>query len=306
MPLWLNRARLLIRLSALFAALLIASAVVAPAAVLPSSATSAFAAPASDDSIEVSHTVDDEIKDEGSDEAADEAADEPSDTATDEAGDTITHEPSDTATDQPTDSATDEGSDPTADEPSDTSADEPSDPVTDEAVGTAADELSRPATREPSDPVTDAFLNRLLGEINHRRDRLGNQHLTYIPARANAALDGFLAESAPSIAWPGPCMHHLVGGAFSWDFVLAAGFGGEARGEVIACPGPEPYWTPDRAAEQWWESPIHFGVLYADPDANALACSAYGVSGGTVKGKNGKRIQTAEAASAVLCVTFRD
>src|SRR5262249_28630915 len=71
-------------------------------------------------------------------------------------------------------------------------------------------------------------------------------------------------------------------GAFSWDYVLATGFGGEARGEVLACPGPEPYWTPGRAAAQWWDSPSHFKVLYADPYANALACSANGVRSGIV------------------------
>jgi hypothetical protein len=161
-----------------------------------------------------------------------------------------------------------------------------------------------PATAAPAqdDADADAFLNRLLDEINLRRDVVGTQHLAYVPASANAALDGFLDQTMPFLAWPGPCMHHLVGGAYSWDFVLAAGFGGNPHGEVLACPGPGPYWTPNRAAEQWWNSPIHFGVLYADPDANALACSAHGVQPG---GKR-TRSQGADVASAVLCVTFRD
>ena len=152
-----------------------------------------------------------------------------------------------------------------------------------------------------ADEVADGFLLRLLDEINVRRASIGNQGLSYVPAHANAALDGFLTATAPSLAWPGPCMHRLVDGAFSWDYVNAAGFGGEARGEVLACPGPEPYWTPDRAADQWWVSPIHFDVLYADPEANTLACSAYGVnnSGGKRKGR------VSDAAMAVLCVTFR-
>jgi hypothetical protein len=158
---------------------------------------------------------------------------------------------------------------------------------------------------DDDDEVSDGFLVRLLDEINARRDLLGNQHLTYIPAHANAALDGFLNETAPEIRWPRPCMHHLVDGAFSWDYIGAAGFDGEARGEVLACPGPEPYWTPDRAAEQWWDSPIHYEVLYDDPDANALACSAYGVQS-SVKSKKGKKTETIDAATAVLCVTFRD
>lgn len=151
------------------------------------------------------------------------------------------------------------------------------------------------------DEVADGFLLRLRDEINARRASIGNQGLSFVPAHANAALDGFLAQTAPSIAWPGPCMHRLVGGAFSWDYVNAAGFGGEARGEVLACPGPEPYWTPDRAADQWWGSPVHFDVLYADPDANALACSAYGMSDGGSR----RRGRVADAAMAVLCVTFR-
>jgi hypothetical protein len=151
------------------------------------------------------------------------------------------------------------------------------------------------------DEVADGFLLRLLDEINARRASIGNPGLSYVPAHANAALDGFLAETAPSLAWPGPCMHHLVDGAFSWDYVNAAGFGGEARGEVLACPGPEPYWTPDRAADQWWASPIHFDVLYADPDANAVACSAYGVNSSGSK----RRGRVSDAAMAVLCVTFR-
>lgn len=151
------------------------------------------------------------------------------------------------------------------------------------------------------DEVEDTFLLRLRDEINMRRSALGTQSLAYVPAHANAALDGFLAHTAPSLAWPGPCMHHLVDGGFSWDYVQAAGFDGEARGEVLACPGPEPYWTPDRAADQWWDSPVHFSVLYADPEANTLACSAYGVSGGGSR----RRGRGGDAAMAVLCVTFR-
>jgi hypothetical protein len=161
------------------------------------------------------------------------------------------------------------------------------------------------APAQNDDEVVDAFLHRLLDEINARRSALGNQRLSYVPAQANAALDGFLAETAPALAWPGPCMHNLVDGAFSWDYVLATGFGGEARGEVLACPGPEPYWTPGRAAEQWWDSPIHFDVLYADGDANAVACSTYGLRGGNSGGNKRKNQSSSGAASAILCVTFR-
>lgn len=157
-----------------------------------------------------------------------------------------------------------------------------------------------PAADE-GEEIADGFLLRLLDEINARRGAIGAQPLAFVPAHANAALNGFLAETAPANAWPGPCMHHLVGGSFSWDYVQAAGFGGEARGEVLACPGPEPYWTPDRTADQWWASPIHFGVLYADSDANTIACSAYGVHGGG----GSRRGRISDAAMAVLCVTFR-
>ena len=48
---------------------------------------------------------------------------------------------------------------------------------------------------------------------------------------------------------------------------------------------------------------MHVGVLYAGPDANAVARSAYGVRHGA--GKN-RRSQATDAASAVLCVTFRN
>ena len=163
-----------------------------------------------------------------------------------------------------------------------------------------------PAAGPANDNPMSAFLNRLLDEINKRRDRIGTQRLDYIPPDAAAPLDGFLAKTMPSLAWPRPCGHHLVGGAFSWDYVLATGFGGEARGEVLACPGPEPYWTPARAAEQWWESPSHFAVLYADPYADALACGVAGMRSGVQVGKPKGKIEAADAASAILCVTFRE
>jgi hypothetical protein len=161
-----------------------------------------------------------------------------------------------------------------------------------------------PAAAVPArDDAAEAFLDRLLDAINSRREAAGTQRLAYVPADANAALDGFLAEVVAALVWPEPCVHQLVDDAFSWDRVLAAGFGGEARGEVLACPGPEPYWTPDRAAEQWWDSPIHHDILYADPDANALACSAHGLKSGS---KKDRKHRPSDAASAIICVTFRD
>src|SRR5690242_3745398 len=127
--------------------------------------------------------------------------------------------------------------------------------------------LAAPAAAD--DDVTDPFLNRLLDEINSRRDAVGTQRLAFVPRPANDALGSFFGQTAPTIAWPRPCMHQRVGGEYSWGSINAAtGFDAEARGEVLACPGSEPYWTPDRAAEQWWASPLHFAVLYGDGDAN--------------------------------------
>lgn len=152
-----------------------------------------------------------------------------------------------------------------------------------------------PAARD--DEVTDPFLTRLLGEINVRRKAAGTPQLSYVPRRANDALGRFLGEIAPSLGWPGPCGHLTVDGGSSWDYMQARGaFGAEARGEVLACPGPEPYWTPDRAADIWWESPIHHAILYADSGANAVACNAVG----------GSKKSRSAPAMAVLCVTFHE
>ena len=155
--------------------------------------------------------------------------------------------------------------------------------------------------------VADGFLVRLLDAINQRRARTSAQRLSFVPASANSALDDYFGETVSGLGWPGPCGHSLLSGAFSWDFVLAAGFGGAPRGEVVACPGPEPYWTPDRTAEQWWDSPIHFDVLYADRDSSSIACSAFGVrSGSSDDGKKKRnRSGSPDTASAVLCVTFK-
>jgi hypothetical protein len=176
--------------------------------------------------------------------------------------------------------------------------------------------LAGPVSAAPAnddDVATGAFLGRLLDEINKRREQAGTQRLAYIAPGATGALDDFFAQTLPELAWPGPCVHHLVDGEDSGEYVLARGFVGEVRGEVLACPGPEePYWTPNRTADEWWSSPGHFEVLYGDPDANSLACSVVGVqggppaSGGKGKGKNRGPSRPADAASAVLCVTFHD
>jgi hypothetical protein len=172
------------------------------------------------------------------------------------------------------------------------------------AVPLAAPSAAAAPVREDGD-VPDVFLARLLDEINVRRDAAGTRRLAYIPTGSAVILDDFLAEIVPSLAWPQPCVHQIINGAFSWEYILAAGFRGDPRGEVLACPGPVPYWTPDRAAAQWWESPGHFRVLYADPAASGLACSAYGMERGGGTGTR-RTEPSPDAASAVLCVTFRD
>lgn len=213
----------------------------------------------------------------------------------------------DGAADEPFHESTAEGGAPTPDEEQPVVELEPPHEEAQAADDSGPAEVEIAAAPMYDDPVADGFLLRLLDEINVRRARMGTQRLLYVPARANSALDGFLAETIPAIRWPGPCGHHLVGGAFSWDYVLASGFGGDPRGEVIACPGPEPYWTPDRAAEEWWRSPIHFDVLYADGYSNSIACSAQGVSSRRNEGGRNRRGSGgwSDAASAILCVTFR-
>ena len=190
-------------------------------------------------------------------------------------------------------------------------ADEPID-IAEEPAGLLArddDVIAAPSAAPARDgeEVADAFLMRLLAAINERRDRNGTRPLAFVPARANAALDRFFAETVAGLGWPGPCTHDFADGGVAWDAVLAAGFGGAPRGEVLACPGPEPYWTPDRTAEQWWHSPIHFDVFYADGDSDSIACSAHGVQAGANEGEKQKRKEggSPSAASAVICVTFQ-
>jgi hypothetical protein len=184
---------------------------------------------------------------------------------------------------------------------------EPVEVAEEPAGGPAHDVQVIAAPSRHDDPVVDPFLLRLLDAINERRERNGIRPLAFVPASANAALDSFFARTATGLGWPGPCGHDFSDGVLAWDAVVAAGFGGSPRGEVLACPGPEPYWTPDRAAEQWWESPIHFDVLYADDASSSIACSAYGVQGGASESGKNKRKSggPSGAASAVICVTFQ-
>ncbi len=151
---------------------------------------------------------------------------------------------------------------------------------------------------EVRDDATDAFVSRLLDEINARRDAVGTPRLSFVAHGANAALDEFLAYTAPSMTYPNPCMHVTIGDAVAWDYVAGHGYGTNPVGEVLACPDPDGsgYWTPSRTADSWLESPVHADILYGDPDANAIACGAYAPR------KSGRSV----AAAAVLCVTYRD
>jgi hypothetical protein len=285
MPVQLSRASALVRLFAICTSLLIAvQFVIAPAAAAPAH---------QDDELIVTPRSDEE-------EAAAEPVGETDETAA---------EPEEEADGEdvapPYDEAVSEA------EPADEADEATAEPVdiADEAAGEpAADDAAITAAAPDDDPVADPFLMRLLDAINERRERNGTRRLSFVPARANAALDSFFAGTVAGLGWPGPCTHDFADGGVAWDAVAAAGFGGAPRGEVLACPGPEPYWTPDRTAEQWWDSPIHFDVLYADGDSSAIACSAQGMQGGASENGKKKRKSSGspDAASAVICVTFQN
>ena len=135
------------------------------------------------------------------------------------------------------------------------------------------------------------YLADLLDEINARRAMVGTQPMAYIGDEANAAVDAYLADLTPKLVATFGCYH---GSTPAWDYVEAAtGFGGEARGEVLACPDETGYWTSDRTADAWLNSPIHFQEIYGDRDANAVACGTYGAQHG------GRAFET------IACVTFR-
>ena len=90
------------------------------------------------------------------------------------------------------------------------------------------------------------------------------------------------------------CVHGMYNPvAPGWDYVEAAGLPGDAHGEVLACPDSNGFWTASKIAESWWSSPVHFQSLYADPDANVVACGTYGPQ------KNGAAYQT------IACITYR-
>lgn len=147
-----------------------------------------------------------------------------------------------------------------------------------------------PTARIESESSGD-YLSDLLEEINARRAKVGTQPLAYIGEEANEAVGAYLVDLTPELEATMGCYH---GSTPAWDYVEAAtGFDGEARGEVLACPDDSGYWTSDRIADAWLNSPIHFDEIYGDGDANAVACGTYGAQHG------GRAFET------IACVTFR-
>ena len=67
----------------------------------------------------------------------------------------------------------------------------------------------------------------------------------------------------------------------------------EARGEVLACPGDNGFWTAPKIADGWWSSPPHWRSLYGDSRVNAIACGTFGAQNG------GRAYQT------IACVTYK-
>ena len=142
---------------------------------------------------------------------------------------------------------------------------------------------------------TVRYVERLLGEINLRREQAGVPTLTLAPESANVAADRYLADLTPPMLGAGICNHGAGSPArYGWDYVAETGFAGAGRGEVIACPDTTGYWTPARLAQSWWDSPVHQRILYADPRASLVACGTYGLQ------RDGAAYQT------VACVTYAE
>jgi hypothetical protein len=147
------------------------------------------------------------------------------------------------------------------------------------------------ATAESND---GNYLDQLLHEINTRRSRTRARPLAFAPADANRAVDQYLADLTPVMMSYGACFHGNYNPVPpSWDYVAAAGHGGDALGEVMACPDDSGYWTAQHIADSWWQSPIHHQAIYSDRDANMVACGTFGPKHG------------GQAFVTIACVTFR-
>lgn len=154
------------------------------------------------------------------------------------------------------------------------------------------------AQTEASAGVLDAqaasYLDQLLGEINERRAKAGNAPVAYAGMQANQAVGQYLADLTPRMVAMRSCFHGN-GNPVSpgWDYVKVSGFSGEARGEVLACPGDNGFWTAPKIADGWWSSPSHWRSLYGDSRVNAIACGTFGAQNG------GRAYQT------IACVTYK-
>ena len=138
------------------------------------------------------------------------------------------------------------------------------------------------------------YLEQLLQEINSRRSRVGARPLAFAPADANRAVDQYLADLTPVMMSYGACFHGNHNPVPpSCEYVSASGLGGDALGEVLACPDDSGYWTAQHIADSWWQSPIHHQAIYSDRDANVVACGTFGPQRG------------GQAFVTIACVTFR-
>jgi uncharacterized protein YkwD len=139
-----------------------------------------------------------------------------------------------------------------------------------------------------------SYLDQLLGEINDRREKAGSPPVVYAGMDANLAVSQYLADLTPMMVSMRTCFHGNGNPvAPGWDYVKDAGFRAEARGEVLACPGDNGFWTASKIADGWWNSPSHWRSLYGDPRVNAIACGTFGPQNG------GRAYQT------IACVTYR-
>lgn len=138
-----------------------------------------------------------------------------------------------------------------------------------------------------------SYLDQLLSEINDRRARAGSPPVAYASIEANQAVGQYLADLTPMMMSMRSCFHGQGNPVSpSWVYVKDTGFGGEARGEVLACPDDRGFWTAPKIADGWWNSPTHFESLYADRRVNAIACGTFGP-------QNGGR-----AYLTIACTTF--
>jgi uncharacterized protein YkwD len=138
-----------------------------------------------------------------------------------------------------------------------------------------------------------SYLDQLLTEINIRRERAGTPPVIFANQAANVAVTQYLTDLTPLMVSMHSCFHGQNNPVSpSWDYVSESGFGGQPRGEVLACPGDNGFWTAPKIADGWWNSPSHFHSLYGDARVNAIACGTFGPQNG------GRAYQT------IACTTF--